>query len=522
MDTRILATLAAALIALSGCGKRETPPPVQEPPALETSAPPSVSFVNRVWEVVESPQVEAGALRVFLSDGTLVMASPNATPAFGSWRYADGRLTIVEEGQAYPTEILALTDRSFRIRMQSPGEPVEIGFAPAKQLPPETVTSAGPATAPQAAPDAEAAVQPAEVPAAVSLLGTAWRLERLTGAAVLAGTQPTLEFPTEGRASGNGSCNRFNGIVSIQDGAIMFGGVATTRKACAEAVMRQEEAYLSTLRESVRFEADAESLTVHSAGREEPLRFVPAPAPTAPAQGIRSSPAAAPSSLAGIWTIVGHHVPGVSALTNDQARARYGESLRLTESVAVSAGERCAEPRYSTRQVPAAGYLAEQFRLAPGSLAPLAARNQLRVMEVRCDGAPWPALGATLLELDRDRALAPWNGVFFELQRDRDFRAVGQEPGWQLEIRKGSEMRLTYDNGKGSAVTPAPRTRLDAQTGTRTLHAQTEANDLRVEIVPVACSDSMSGRGFTSTVTVTLNGRTFRGCGEGLATPYQG
>ncbi len=516
MGTRTLVTLATVVFSLAGCGKREAPPvPAQEPAVPEAPAQPSASFVNRVWEV-ESPQADAGALRVFLSDGTLVMASPNATPAFGSWRYADGQLTIIEEGQAYPADILALTDREFRIRMHSPGEPVEIRFAPAKQPPLEAIARTAPVAAPAVAAPPEAPVAP------VALLGTAWRLERLTGAAVKGGTQPTLEFPTEGRASGNGSCNRFNGIVSVQDGAIMFGGLATTRKACVDAVMQQEEAYLSALRESVRFEANAEQLTIHSAGREEPLRFVPAPAPATPAQGIRSSPAAANSSLAGIWTIVGHHRPGVSAQSDGQARARHGETQRLTGQAAVSSGNRCAEPRYATRQVPAAGFLAEQFRLAPGSLAPLAARSQLRIMEVTCDGAPWTALGATLLELDRDRALAPWDGIFFELVRDRDFRAVGQEPGWQLEIRNGSEMRLTYDDGKGTAVTPAPRTQLDAQTGTRTLHAQTEANDLRVEIVPVACSDSTSGKAFTATVTVTLNGRTFRGCGENLATPYQG
>lgn len=513
MRTRSLAALAALLLILVGCEKTEPPPPATTQPTVSPlPESKSESFVNRVWEVAESTQVDRGALRVFLSDGTLVMTSPNTTPAFGTWRYTDGRLTIIEEGQEYPTDILELSDRAFRIRMHSPGEPVEIRFAPAKQPPLEALTSVEPTAA--AAPEAPAPV--------VSLLGTAWRLERLTGSAVQRGSQPTLEFPIEGRASGNGSCNRFNGIVTIQDGAIMFGGLATTRKACTEAVMRQEEAYLSALRESVRFEADAEALTIHSAGREEPLRFVPAPEPAAPPpQGIRSAPAAAASSLAGIWTVVGHHKPGVGALSDGEARARHGESLRLTEHAAVSSGDRCTEPRYSARQVPAASYLAEQFRLAPGSLAPLAGRNQLRILEVSCGGTAWSALGATLLELDRDRALAPWNGVFFELQRDRDFRAVGQEPGWQLEIRKGSEMRLTYDYGKGTAVTPAPRTQLDAQTGTRTLHAQTEANDLRVEIVPVACSDSMSGRAFASTVTVTLSGRTFRGCGENLATPFQ-
>lgn len=518
MSRRSVAALAALLLVFGGCGKEPAPPPATTGPAV---APPpearTASFVNRVWESAEPSQLEPGALRVFLADGTLVMTSPSATPAFGSWRYADGKLTIVEEGLEYPAEILELGEDRFRIRMQSPGEPVDVRFVPASQPRLEALAQRAPAAAsPTQAP-------PEPPPASISLPGSAWRLERLSGAAVLGGTLPTLEFPTEGRASGNGSCNRFNGIVSIQDEAIMFGGVAATRKACPEAVMRQEEAYLSALRESVRYEADAEALTIYSAGREEPLRFVPAPASAAvPAQGIRSAPPSVSSSLAGIWTIVGHHLPGNGATTNDQARARYGETLRLTEQAAVSPGGRCAEPRYATRQVPAAGFLAEQFRLAPGSLAPLAARNQLRVLEVSCGGAPWTALGATLLELDRDRALAPWDGVFFELARDRDFRAVGQEPGWQLEVRKGSEMRLTYDYGKGTAVTPAPRTEVDAQTGTRTLHARTEASDLRVEIVPVACSDAMSGKPFAATVTVTLNGRVFRGCGENLATPYQG
>lgn len=83
-------------------------------------------------------------------------------------------------------------------------------------------------------------------------------------------------------------------------------------------------------------------------------------------------------------------------------------------------------------------------------------------------------------------------------------------------------MRFTYDYGKGTAVTPASRAQVDSNTGTRTYHAVTKTNDLRVVIVPVACTDSMSGRLFHATVSVTLNGRIFRGCGEELATPYQG
>ena len=78
-----------------------------------------------------------GELRVFLSNGTLVMASSHntSTPAFGTWSYNDGRLTLTEEGLKYDVDILELTGDTFRIRIQSPGEPVIIRFAPAEPSP---------------------------------------------------------------------------------------------------------------------------------------------------------------------------------------------------------------------------------------------------------------------------------------------------------------------------------------------------------------------------------------------------
>src|SRR5688572_19091696 len=525
MDVRILAIFALVSVALAGCERSEAPQPAPAPadtapadsPAPATEA---ATYVNRVWAVAESKQVEQGALRVFLSDGTLVMASPNSTPAFGQWRSEDGRLTITEESRDYPTDVLALSDHAFRVRINGPGEPVEILFEPAPQVAPEAVASAAPAPAAQSA--GPAATTAPAAPVAPALLGTAWRLESVRNGKPRAGTQPSLEFPTEGRASGNGSCNRFNGIVIVAEDGIKFTGLATTRKACPEAVMRQEEDYLAALRDAVRFEASAEALRIFSAGREAPLRFVAGPAPAAPpAQGIRPAPAAATSSLLGIWTVVGHHSPGVSAMNDGQAKSHYGESLRLTANSAIAPGSRCGDPVYVPNRVVPDNFLAEQYELAPGSLKPLAGRSQMQVLQVQCDGRPWAALGGSVLELDRSRALAPWDGVFFELTRDRDFRAIGQEPGWQLEIRMGSEMRFTYDYGKGSAVTPAARAELDVKTGTRTFHAKAEANDLRVEIVPVGCEDSMSGKPFPATVTVTLNDRSFRGCGESLATPFQ-
>lgn len=518
MTTRIPAILAVSLLALVACERpadtQAAPEPAAEPAQAATPVPAKAipTFVNRVWTVAESKQVAPGDTRVFLADGTLVMTSPNATPAFGSWRYADGRLTLIEEGHEYPVDIVDLTENAFRIRMLSPGEPVEILFAPAEQLAPQDTASVQPAARSQA-----------QAPQPVALWGTAWRLENLAGTSVLDRVQATLEFPSEGRASGNGSCNRFNGVVTLEGDSIKFGGLATTRKSCLDAVMRQEDAYLAALRDAERFEIDGQALLIHLKDRSEPLRYVAADAMVqGPVKQIERSTASATPALTGIWTVVAHHSPGVSALNDVQARERYGETLRLTAGAAISSGNRCSDPRYTARQVPTESYLANEFKLPPGSLKPLVGRNQMQLMEVTCGKAAWTALGAKLLEINANRALAPWDGVFFELTRDRDFRAIGQEPGWQLEIRKGAEMRLTYDYGKGMAVTPAPKLQVDTSSGRRTYHASTEGNDLSVVIVPVACIDSMSGRAFPATVSVTLNGRTFRGCGEEMATPFEG
>lgn len=134
MKAGVLGAFMAALLVLSGCSSRESSQAglASAASAMQASVTPD-SFINRVWEVSESDQVARGSLRVFLSDGTLVMASSHATPALGTWRYQDGHLTITEEGQQYKVDILSLSRNTFRIRIHSPGEPVVIRFAPAAQ-----------------------------------------------------------------------------------------------------------------------------------------------------------------------------------------------------------------------------------------------------------------------------------------------------------------------------------------------------------------------------------------------------
>jgi heat shock protein HslJ len=115
---------------------------------------------------------------------------------------------------------------------------------------------------------------PAGTPSgATYLVGTTWRVEDLPGTAVLASAAPTLEFPAEGQAAGNASCNRFAGPVTVAGDSINFGTLAVTRMACPEAVMGQESAYLEALGKAQRFRVEGPFLYIYSAGREEPLRL---------------------------------------------------------------------------------------------------------------------------------------------------------------------------------------------------------------------------------------------------------
>jgi hypothetical protein len=122
-----LAFVAAASLFPHSCSERTAP---AERRSGET-ADAAVSFVNKVWRVSNSSGVAPGTLYVFLSEGTLVITSPNSKPALGTWKYEGGALTMVEEGILYKVDILNLSEDKFRIRSNNPGDPVEITLVPA-------------------------------------------------------------------------------------------------------------------------------------------------------------------------------------------------------------------------------------------------------------------------------------------------------------------------------------------------------------------------------------------------------
>ena len=140
------------------------------------------------------------------------------------------------------------------------------------------------------------------------------------------------------------------------------------------------------------------------------------PAPAAPPKP-GPAPSAQTFDAIGTWTVTGHVTPGVSIMNEDAAKARHGQTLELTETAATSSGEHCATPRYPTRDVPTEEFLATEFNLPPESLKEFEGRDQVTIVEISCDGAPWTAFGSLLLEIDAGHVFTPWDGVFFELER---------------------------------------------------------------------------------------------------------
>jgi len=94
------------------------------------------------------------------------------------------------------------------------------------------------------------------------------------------------------------------------------------------------------------------------------------------------------------------------------------------------------------------------------------------------------------------------------------FRAVGNEPGWHLEITPSEKTVFVTDYGEfqHSVNTPQPVT--DQNTRKTTYNVENAEHDLTVEILGQSCEDTMSGEIFEATVTVKLDGKTYKGCGK--------
>lgn len=99
--------------------------------------------------------------------------------------------------------------------------------------------------------------------------------------------------------------------------------------------------------------------------------------------------------------------------------------------------------------------------------------------------------------------------------RGIDFWAIGQEPGWRVEIRDGERIDVEVDYGETKLSVPAPRPQ-QAGPGRTHYTAGAKEHRLTIDIQEGECRDAMSGGAYPTLVTLVLDGKTYRGCGQRL------
>lgn len=143
--------------------------------------------------------------------------------------------------------------------------------------------------------------------------------------------------------------------------------------------------------------------------KDEPAPETKSPAADTTTQVASTSPAAATD-----WVVVGHRIPGMSAMTDAEADKWNGRVIQLAPEVAISGPDTCASPVFTTTEGDADSLLGVEYRIRATDIGWLG--DRVRMTRITCGGSVWAALGGTVIWLDDDRGLAPWDGVFFEIQ----------------------------------------------------------------------------------------------------------
>jgi heat shock protein HslJ len=99
--------------------------------------------------------------------------------------------------------------------------------------------------------------------------------------------------------------------------------------------------------------------------------------------------------------------------------------------------------------------------------------------------------------------------------RGIDFRAVGQEPAWVVELKLGDHITAVLDYGATPLLLPTPKGETNAD-GAQVYDTSTDTDHLVLTIRSKPCIDTVSGESHPSTVDLVVNDKTLHGCGDWL------
>lgn len=217
-------------------------------------------------------------------------------------------------------------------------------------------------------------------------------------------------------------------------------------------------------------------------------------------------------SVVGLWTV--QEVAGAPALADTRVTlSLYGDGRAVgrggcsnfTTSYKQSGAAITFSPILSTKMACSAEIMTqERAYFTTLAAATHAERRPDGTVALASDSG-----GALILRREESAALHDARA------RGIDFRAVGQEPAWVVELKEGDHITALLDYGATSLLLPTPEGQ-NAPDGTLTYDATTDTDHLTLAIKTKVCVDVMSGESHPAIVTLTVNDKTYNGCGDWL------
>jgi putative lipoprotein len=121
--------------------------------------------------------------------------------------------------------------------------------------------------------------------------------------------------------------------------------------------------------------------------------------------------------------------------------------------------------------------------------------------------------GSTLAGCRSDVESEPWRAA---RARRVTFRAIGQEPGWHLELTERAGAVFVSDYGQTSWSGRAERPEVDPSRSTIRWLVTAGGANLEVVATDTPCFDVMSGQPYEASVRILFEAREYDGCGRFL------
>jgi len=97
-----------------------------------------------------------------------------------------------------------------------------------------------------------------------------------------------------------------------------------------------------------------------------------------------------------------------------------------------------------------------------------------------------------------------------------DFRAVGNEPPWVLQITAGGEITLQTGYAGNTYRFSTPEPTIDKKQNRSVYYARNGSLSIEVILSGKQCRDTMVDESYETSVTVWLNKKEYTGCGRAL------